>query len=336
MKMIYTIDDFQRIIHDGIDYKLQEATTILITKLNADIEKYVATLPEPEIQPRHVVTGNSAPYNSFSSTNRYKKTGFTKRQGGSRSSDLVHDSTPAEPFKPTQIVKKEGVEKIMTEIKGSLNKISNKNYENQKAAILERIVAMETDEDIRKIALAIIDIAGNNKFYSDIYADLFKELMASSDITRPCFTKELAEFLANYLASVRDIRFADSNTDYDKFCQCTKVNDRRKAHSVFILNLTKRSILEKSQMFAIIADLQDRVREYMEQEGRASEVEEITENIYLFVMMSLSQGSKSPDLAEWSAVLDGIRGIAKMKSKDKPSISSRAIFKYMDILDSLK
>jgi hypothetical protein len=332
--MIYTVDDFQQILLDGIEYKLQETTQSLISALNIEIEKYAATLPEPETTNRHANTEvrNHAPYNSFSSTNRYRKTGFVKKQGGSREAD----STLTEPFVPTQIVKKEGVEKTMTEIKGSLNKISNKNYENQKTAILERIVGLENEEDIRKIATAITDIAGNNKFYSDIYADLFKELMATSDATKQYFTKQRDEFLENYRASIHDIQFADSNTDYDKFCQCTKVNDRRKALSVFILNLTKRGILERGQMFAIIGELQDCVDKYMEEPDRASEVEEITENIYIFVMLSLSQGNKAPDFTEWTATLDRIRAIAKMKSKDKPSISSRAIFKYMDILDSLK
>ena len=334
--MIYTLDDFQRILVDGMEYKLQDTTNSLIATLNIEIEKYVATLPEPETINRHPngEVRNHAPYNSFSSTNRYRKTGFVKKHGGNGSRES--DSTPAEPFKATTIVKKEGVEKTMTEIKGSLNKISNKNYENQRAVILERIVGLENEEDIRKVATAITDIAGNNKFYSEIYADLFKELMATSDATKEYFAKQRDEFLENYRESIRDIRFADSNTDYDKFCQCTKVNDRRKALSVFILNLTKRSVLERAQMFAIIGELQDYVDKYMEEPDRASEVEEITENIYIFVMMSLVQGNKAPELADWTATLDRIRVIAKMKSKDKPSISSRAIFKYMDILDSLK
>jgi hypothetical protein len=63
-----------------------------------------------------------------------------------------------------------------------------------------------------------------------------------------------------------------------------------------------------------------------------NEVEEITQNIFLLVSQSHSH---LKSMVEWNDVIENIRVLSLMKAKDKASLSSRSIFKYMDIMDKI-
>jgi hypothetical protein len=149
----------------------------------------------------------------------------------------------------------------------------------------------------------------------------------------PEFNLIIEEFLVQYKENVKEIVYVDPNTDYDKFCNYNKSNDRRKSLSLFIVNLMKKGIIEKKVVVDIIIYFQDIIFQYVDLPNKTNEIEEITENLFILV-----PGSKSVcnDQVEWTMILDNINTISKLKSKDKESLSSRAIFKYMDILDQLK
>jgi hypothetical protein len=143
----------------------------------------------------------------------------------------------------------------------------------------------------------------------------------------------IVEYIANYKENIRDINYIDPNTDYDAFCNYNKSNDRRKSLSLFIVNLMKKGIIEKKVVVDIIIYFQDIIFQYVDLPNKTNEVEEITENLFILVPCSKSVCN---DQVEWTMILDNINTISKLKSKDKQSLSSRAIFKYMDILDQLK
>ena len=83
-------------------------------------------------------------------------------------------------FQATEKIKKEGVEKLIDTIRCELNKISDKHYEKQKNKILELMSELSkgeySDEDKNKVVALIFEIASNNKFYSKLYAQLYKDL----------------------------------------------------------------------------------------------------------------------------------------------------------------
>jgi hypothetical protein len=180
-----------------------------------------------------------------------------------------------------------------------------------------------------KIANYIFEIASTNKFFSEIYASLYKELTTRYDI----FQNILSDFVSTFTDRIKEIQYVDQNADYDAFCANNKINDARKATAVFIVNLMKKDVLQKDLLVVTINSVIDIVLEYIELEDKVNQVEEITENIFLLV--SESQIFLK-DIFEWNNILEKIRGISQLKVKDKKSLSSRAIFKYMDIMDKIK
>ena len=237
------------------------------------------------------------------------------------------------PFKATVIDKKEGIEKSINDIRVCLNKISAKNYKSQLETIIENINNILLDnenkiEDMKTIVKAIFDIASNNKFFSELYADLYKELGDKF----PEFNSIIEEFLVQYKENVKEIVYVDPNTDYDKFCNYNKSNDKRKALSAFLVNLMKKQIITTDLLLDIILYLQGLITKYIDEPNRLNEVEEITENLFIIIPNIKAECSS---LENWNVILTNVTECSKLKAKDRQSLSSRAIFKYMDMVDKL-
>jgi hypothetical protein len=256
----------------------------------------------------------------------------SSRGGSNKSSDW---GSPTPAFNVTKIEIKEGINKKINDIRILLNKISTKNYDAQRDAIFKNISEMFSDsecseEDKTRVALSVLDIACSNKFYSELYAELYKELMTRFSL----FGEILPRVIKTYLDTLKSIHYVDHNEDYDGFCNYTKINDARKSNALFIINLMKKGVLQKTQVINIILELINFVKNYIDAPNRSNETDEITENLYLFIIHSKYELA---DADEWNNnILTFINDASKLKSKDHVSLTSRAVFKYMDILDDLK
>jgi len=277
-----------------------------------------------------------------------KKPGSQVRTGGFKQSNassivkkrplknsLDWDTVRVNDFKVTVLETSEGFDKQISDMRALLNKISSKNYETQRDIIMNKAKEIFASEDISeddktRVALSIIDISRSNKFYSELYAELCKSLSSEFIL----FKELLPRSIELYKDTLANIHYVDHNVDYDGFCNYTKTNDLRKANAAFIVNLMKQCVLEKTQVLYVIMSLISQVQQYIDEDNRTNEVDEITENLHLFITQSKRELSECGD---WSDnVLVFINDVSKMKSKDHVSLSARAVFKYMDICDDLK
>ena len=237
-------------------------------------------------------------------------------------------------FVPTVIEKKEGVELWIQEIRACLNKMSIKNYENQKEAVFDLIAKCSevenNKEHMKTIANNIFVIASTNKFYSSVYASLYKELMGKYDIYKDI----LSSFLGAFSASLEKIEYVTPDVDYEQYCKYNKANDMKKATVVFICNLTKLSVIPTLRVMNILSNLQKLTLNYIEQEGKTHEVDELTELIALFLQECNEVFSECKAEWVWKFVISSnIKTMASFKKNEKKSLSSRTIFKYMDLKD---
>ena len=100
--------------------------------------------------------------------------------------------------------------------------------------------------------------------------------------------------------------------------------------ALFIVNVMKHDMISKNDILSLITDLHNISCNYIELENKYHEVEEITENVFLLVTHSkpILSGHES-----WKTNIEpSIRNFAKLKTKEHMSLSSRALFKYMDML----
>jgi hypothetical protein len=227
-------------------------------------------------------------------------------------------------------ISKEGFEKQLSDLRSALNKLSTKTYDTLKEKIIEQVKEImdeDRDQNVQKIVEFIFDTAISNKFYSELYSQLYKELIDLFGV----FKDVIDPFLKQYTDSIHTICIVDQNEDYNGFCENNKKNEKRKATTVFMANLLKHQVITETVVVDMIVAMQELSEKYIEEENRKTEVEEITENLFLLITSSPSS-LKTTDL--WKTKIEpDIRRFAAYKSKDKTSLSNRVVFKYMDIVE---
>jgi len=325
----YSLNDFNTITFDNT-YIL--STDVL--KIIHDLNLKFGSSNERNITERNINDRNTPQYDRQRNRNKKQSTVFSTDGRSEEAWETLRS------FKATVVEKKtDGIEKTINDIRICLNKISQKNYDSILALILDLVLETQNkitdsstennEESMKKVANYIFEIASTNKFFSEIYASLYKELTTRYDI----FQNILSDFVATFTDRIKDIQYVDQNKDYDAFCANNKINDARKATGVFIVNLVKNGVLPKFDLLNLINSVIDIVLEYIEIPDKVNQVEEITENVFLLVSES-SFFMKHMD--EWNIILEKIKLISQMKAKEKSSLSSRAVFKYMDIMDKIK
>jgi hypothetical protein len=268
-------------------------------------------------------------------------------------------------FQKTELRKKEGIELSLDNIRSSLNKLTDKTYSTMLSNILKEISALFTASSddsseehntvavMDRVASSIFNTASSNAFYSEIYARLFHDLMSKETepgheqyaVFRGIFEKNLASFMSLF----ETIEYCDPKKNYDKFCDINKANEKRKAMSLFIVNLMKIGIVEKTQVLGLMRQIQELMYTNMRQEGKTNEVDELSENLFIMVKHShmvftaagcsgagAAAGALDPEIAEsFKSRVEQITEISKMKLKSKPSITNKTIFKHLDMLDEI-
>lgn len=305
--MIYHLSDIQKIVENRISYILSPEIINHVKK----IESELGILHTP------VKTYDSS---SRSHARHYTNSHHNRNQKEDLSWENVRN------FKTTKIEKKEGLEKKINDVRSCINKMSAKNYETQRDAIFAFILE---EESLEKFANVIFDIASTNKFYSEIYAKLYRELI---DLY-PIFQKVMDVFLQKYMDSLSEIKYADPNVDYDLFCIYTKQSDKRKATAQFIVHMMREKILSQEYLIQLVDNLIQKVRENMDLDDHVNEVEEITELVNIFILQSHTFISPT---TIWMKCINSIQEFSKYKLKDKKSLSSRIIFKYTDLVTTVK
>ena len=328
--LYYSLDDFYRVSSLSAPYSLPETVLHTISKLEMDLNL-----------PSLATSYSSIGYDNARRGGGGGGGGNKRRHVSQATLRRMEDQWETLPaLKATVIpIAREGIDKLLGELRNHLNKISTKTYENLKTNIMNTIreimenygdeMSEEQESDIQKIVHFIFETGCANKFYSELYATLYKELIDAY----PVFNQVISPFIEKYVESIREVRVVDQNRDYDGFCENNKKNDKRRATSTFIMNMYANGILDASVVLDIFSQFQTIAIGYIEDATKTNEVEEITENIFLMTSMGANLLKEEP---VWkSDVLPNIHRFASFKMKEKPGLSSRTIFKYKDLVEKV-
>jgi hypothetical protein len=217
-----------------------------------------------------------------------------------------------------------------------LNKLTDKSYLDIREKIvksIDSILEVENDTVLlcKTIGQVIYDISSGNKFYSKIYTEMYTELVTKYDWLRPILDKKICE----YIGLFKTIEYFDPDKDYDKFCDMNKQNERRRANALFFVNLAINGFIPKKTVITMLKTLLEMMLELIEQPNKKNEVDEITETIALLFNKDIMDDDydASEFIINGQTIENIITMIAKSKSKDYKSLSNKAIFKYMDLIE---
>jgi hypothetical protein len=308
----YTRADYDRIKKEGFSYTLPSETIEAIKKIAANV---------------------GAP--EYIKTPHFERRSYKPRIQIKEVSDAEWDSI--RNFKTTVMEKKKGVELSIDKIRKHLNKMTAKTYDTLATQIcseIDLISATETDEaelilESKKIGDAIFEIASGNRFYSGMYAALYNELMVKYEFMKTILTEKLNTDIHIF----SDFEYCSPDKDYDKFCFNNKTNEKRRALSLFYVNLMLQKIIPKAKIVTMIQDLQTNLAECIQKENNVNIVEEMAE--VLFYLITTGAPELKTVKKEWSQITAQVTVVSAMKAKSAPSISNKTIFKHMDILAEL-
>ena len=233
------------------------------------------------------------------------------------------------PFKVTVMEVKEGLERDINDIRKALNMISKKNYDTQKEIILTFVRGITDDkESLVKISTFIFDIASSNMFYGDIYADLYVDFIDESFL----FKDVLHDTLHLFKETINNIKSVDSNDDYDGYCKYIKENDKRRSLASFFMLLANRNVIDISNIIDLITFFQGTLQNLIDVDSMNVECEEITELIYILITIGKTNQNLKDDVS-WNKIIIDVSIISKSKASSHTSLSSRIVFKHLDIMD---
>jgi hypothetical protein len=301
----YSLDDYNNLKFTS-SYTLPNSINEIITKLASQLSISIESV-------NHVV---------------YKKKSNFK--------EIKDEDWKAKPFKTTVIVNnKSESEKMIDHIRVCMNKISKTNYNDQFTTIVKYIEPIlcpcdenqESTENNYKIAQTIFDISSTNKFFSELYADLYRDLIQKF----PIFQELLDNMISNFTKTMENIKYVSPDIDYDKHCNYNNENDKRKASSTFLVNLMKRDVIHSEILINLILEIINTMKEYMDVGNQINEIDEIVENLFILI----TSGKEKYDfVVGWDNVVEFIKNMSELKLK-QPNISNRAIFKCIDIYQNI-
>jgi len=336
--MKYTLEDFNNITFNGFKFNFPEETLKIISEIALEVgsPNYVKT---PVFQKRE----NSIKIDSVMQDIDKKNIGLNRRRRGNKSIEIVNDDDweTLRTFNTTKIEEKKGIESKIDLLRSNMNKLSDKNYNDIKDKIIENIENIFNDttdkDEILKIVTIIFEIASTNRFYSKIYADLYTELIKKYEIMMNVFENNFNQFLSLFDV----IEYVEPNVDYDKFCKINKDNEKRKALSTFFINLMNNNVITEIKIINIIRNLMNQIYLFINESGKKNEVDELTENIAILYSKKLFRCDKLEnnnckvdyDLIDNMTITEIIEKLAHSKTKNYLSLTTKSIFKFMDLIE---
>jgi len=313
----YSLEDFHKIGANCQKFKLSDEVLSVISKIVSEVGS-----------PSYVKT----PVFNKKSYIKNETPDIAKKRKSKRETTLVQNT-----FNTTTVDAKIGIAAHIDTIRSYLNKLSDKNVTDITNKIIELIdqiindpnIAEETkNEELSSVSKIIFNIASTNRFYSTIYAEVYSQLVTKYEIIRLTFETNLNMFLDLF----NNIEYVDASVDYDRFCKINKDNEKRKALSTFFVNLMNKNLITRTKIIEITKTLAGLLFTYISEDDRKNEVNEIAENMFILYNKKFDE--------DYNAVIIGnepinsfIKRLSKSKVNDYKSLSSKTIFKFMDLME---
>uniref|UniRef100_A0A6C0HRC3 MIF4G domain-containing protein n=1 Tax=viral metagenome TaxID=1070528 RepID=A0A6C0HRC3_9ZZZZ len=194
-------------------------------------------------------------------------------------------------------------EKNEIQIKSFLNKVTNENIEEMANNIFQ-IMCTESFS-------IIFDISCKNKFFSSTFSKLIIIL---------CENLEFKKYLLSRFEKINTL-FDDIQYVSDEYINNKKL-DERESMSCFYTNLYIQGLIPRESIESFVSCLLVKVENYLNEEIKKQELEELLSIVYLILSMTLVNIDKNI-----------IEKIGKSTNKTFKGITNKSIFKCMDIME---
>lgn len=305
----FTLEDINKIKLKGFDVKLPQETITMVNKLAQLVGS-----------PEYVRTPVFKKRSNYDSAQPRRGEKLNENDGGVTEADWE----ALKNYKVTETVPKDRSEadQVKRDIITGLRKMTSANYDEQKTLILDELSKVEA-EHYEEVAQEIFKICTSNKFYADVYVQLYRLLCEQKEI----YKSLLATTAENYLDQFKEIKQVDPKKDYDLFCELNKQNEQRVALSVFLMK-----ILPKEHSEEMLVKLLGNIYNEFQKKNNITVVEQYMENIAEMFETCYKMYGKSLN----ENITSSIGNIAMLQPRALPSINNKIIFKFMDLEEMME
>ena len=239
-----------------------------------------------------------------------------------------------EPSVPRPVVEKTKVEELKATIQISLNKMTEKTYATFETQILEAVseLKIELNDDekfMTDVTLWVFDLATANRFSSKEYVNILIKLQENYTEIKSVLDDTISKFLTCF----DNIQSINPDEDYEKFCLLKAEGEKRKALSLFLVNLFKSDLFELTDLEEILVKLIDELYINYKKDDCKATCEDIADNMHVLiepVVSELKEGNSH------NLIINKITNVKDLGKSENPSFSNKTKFRLMDILDLYK
>ena len=325
----YSLANINSIVNKGFDYEIPENVMNLISTLALQVG-HTGNMASPIFKKKdltEIITEET-------STRQYNNNNNRKKRGNRANEISDAEWESLRTFQPTKLSEKSGIDIHIGNIRDSLNKLTDKLYDKLKGDIFNTVnqVMAESysEEDMSKFGKIIFERCTDNKTYSKVYAQIYKELADSFPFLREAFNTSYSSFKSLF----DNIEFVEPEVNYDKFCENNANNNKRRSLSQFLVNLSLNGFLDKVEIIKLLKHLLESILYLIHRDGNKPIVDEITENVAILYNKDIIDNIDLDDdelTIDNDNVSEVIKTLAIMKAKDYNSLTSKSVFKFMDL-----
>lgn len=235
---------------------------------------------------------------------------------------------------------REGIERHILAVRSYLNKLTDKTYGEMILNIEEEIshikkihnsVDTENIEHMSKVASHIFEIASMNKFYSQVYARLYKEIIQ----THPVFASILIKKHSDFVEGCKNTNYINPDVNYDGFCKYNLDVEKKQATACFIAYLMNMELLEPRSVVMLLDKILEHIYSVLKDKECRRVVEDMVE--MLFAMFSVCNLEMLMSVENYERdVRDRVKEMCGMKPKSFDGLTNKTLFRCMDILELIK
>jgi hypothetical protein len=332
----YNLQQVNAIMFAGFEYLLPDDTVNMLNYLTGQIGSS-AFINSNVYQKKESIEVKDT---SLSDDQGYKLD--KRRRKGNKGMEVSNEDWDSiRSFQATKIEHKSGLDALIDKLKLAMSKLTKDKYliiREQITDALNDIVVEEPDPTIlmERIGNVMLDIVLSNKTLLKLYADLYSDLLGSYAWLR----SSIDNHFQRYLDLFKEMKYYDSDKDYDKFCDMNVVNEKRKLTSQLFVYLSINGLLPRLSIYERLVSLLRTMFDYINMPDKKFEVDEITENMAILfnkeIMKTVEDGSGYNEdlyIINGLNIIELITVFAKSKAKDYKSLSNKSIFKCMDLVE---
>lgn len=219
---------------------------------------------------------------------------------------------------------------VIVSLQSIINKLTESNYEEMLHKCKELFIPIFEDVNADE---AYLETISENLFVLTsmnglkVYADFYTDMLSCFPVLYAVFH----ESTKRSLQRLSTIRYVNPDVDYDGFCESNKENESLRKVVLFFKHLFTNKILAEDNYIQLCNTIMLLMITNLQAENRKDLTEEYAELLSIVYIQEVLR--KSTELFLEKSFHACIRFLANSKKSAFPSLSSKTIFKCMDMME---